>query len=523
LAYIALYRQWRPQNFDAVVGQDHISRTLKNAIKANRIVHAYLFTGPRGTGKTSTAKILAKSVNCLSPVEGEACNKCTSCTRINSGSFMDIVEIDAASNRGIDEIRDLREKVKYAPVEGKYKIYIIDEVHMLTTEAFNALLKTLEEPPKHVIFVLATTEPHKIPLTVLSRCQKFDFKRIGTRFVMERLKEICATEALKVNENALQIIAKKAEGSMRDALSLLDQALSFSEEEITEETIASILGTVDAEFTKNMVEAIAEKNYSTMISMINNLIEEGKDVRLFAHDLVEYLRNLILVKLSKDSVHKLDLPDNLLQVLINQSRLFSTDVLFQILEVLSEGESQLRFSTQPRITLELSLIKAAGVPKKAPERITEHKVLEETRMNQKSNAPVVEKEKAPPIPEEKNKSYLHQSKDEDLGIDLIKSHWQKVLDIVKLHNRSTHAYLVEGEPVELKGQNIMLRFKPQMKIHLEKVGERAHKSIIEKALLEVFQHKLTVQGTMSYAPSEGGKIMTEVKEMFGDVNLEIIE
>lgn len=524
LAYVALYRQWRPQKFDDVVGQDHISRTLKNAIKTNRIVHAYLFTGPRGTGKTSSAKILAKAVNCLSPEEGEACNHCSPCTGINSGNFMDIIEIDAASNRGIDEIRDLREKVKYAPVEGKYKIYIIDEVHMLTTEAFNALLKTLEEPPKHVIFILATTEPHKVPLTVLSRCQRFDFKRIGARFVVERLKEICASERIKVNEPALQMLAKKAEGSMRDALSLLDQCLSFSDDdEITEETIASVLGTVDGEFIKNIVQTLAEKNYGTMISLIDNLIQEGKDIRQFTHDLVEYFRNLVLVKVSNHNhtTNKLDLPDFLYQVLIEQSKLFSSDALFQILEVLGEGEAQLRFSSQPRITLELSLIKAAGIPGTIKERISEHQVAVHHQHEQKINASVAEKTET--RPEVGQDLQITKAKDTELEIDLIKSHWKKVLELVRKQNPSTYAYLVEGEPIELTEKKIILLYKPQMKLHLERIGDPVNKSLIEKVLLAVFQHKLTVQGTMAYAPKDGDKIASEVKEMFGDVNLEIIE
>ncbi|MEL7563991.1 MAG: DNA polymerase III subunit gamma/tau [Dehalobacterium sp.] len=528
MAYVALYRQWRPQKFDDVVGQDHISRTLKNAIKTNRIVHAYLFTGPRGTGKTSSAKIMAKAVNCLSPEEGEACNHCTLCTRINSGDFMDIIEIDAASNRGIDEIRDLREKVKYAPVEGRYKIYIIDEVHMLTTEAFNALLKTLEEPPKHVIFILATTEPHKVPVTVLSRCQRFDFKRIGTRFVVERLKEICTSEGLRATEPALQILAKKAEGSMRDALSLLDQCLSFSDDEITEETIASVLGTVDGEFIKNIVQSLAEKNYGIMISMIDNLIQEGKDIRQFSHDLVEYFRNLVLVKVShhnqnQHNTNKLDLPDYLHQVLIEQGNLFSTEDLFQILEVLSEGEAQLKFSSQPRITLELSLIKAAGIPGMIKEKVSEHQVIVHQQQDQKIdtlvNASVAEKTETRPEAGPQN----IKVKDAVLEIDFIKSHWKKVLELVRRQNPSTYAYLVEGEPIEIKENKIILLYKPQLKLHLERLGEPVNKLLVEKVLLTVFQHKLTVQGTMAYAPKDGDKITSEVKEMFGDVNLEIIE
>lgn len=522
MAYVALYRQWRPRMFHDVVGQDHISRTLKNAIKTNRIVHAYLFTGPRGTGKTSTAKILAKAVNCLAPEEGEACNECPSCTRINAGNSMDIVEIDAASNRGIDEIRDLREKVKYAPVEGKYKIYIIDEVHMLTTEAFNALLKTLEEPPKHVIFILATTEPHKVPLTVLSRCQKFDFKRIGNRFVVDRLKEICRAEGLKVTEPALQVLAQKAEGSMRDALSLLDQCLSFSEDEITEETIGAVLGTVDGEFIKNMVSSLAEKDYGALITMIDNLMQEGKDIRQFAHDVVEYFRNLVLVKVSHASSNKLDLPDLLYQTLLEQSRLFSPDRLFQMLEVLSEGETQLRFSSQPRITLELSLIKAAGISDVPQGRPEEPKVFVQAPPKSKTIASGAEKTVQNPAGQETlKKGQIEEPGDVHLDIDFIRSQWKKVLEMVRRQNPSTHAYLIVGEPVEVKEQKIILLYKLQL--HMERIGEPVHKSLVEKVLSAVFQHKLTVQGTMAYGADGEKDIVSGVREFFGDINLEIKE
>lgn len=518
LSYIALYRQWRPQRFDEVVGQDHISKTLKNAIKTNRIVHAYLFTGPRGTGKTSSAKIMAKAVNCLAPEDGEACNACASCQTINAGHSMDIIEIDAASNRGIDEIRDLREKVKYAPVACTYKVYIIDEVHMLTSEAFNALLKTLEEPPKHVIFILATTEPHKIPLTVLSRCQKFDFKRIGYRDIVAHLKEICGADDLKVQERALQMLAKKSEGSMRDALSLLDQCLSFAEGEITEETIATVLGTVDGEFIKNIVQAMAEKNYGTMMGLIEGLVQEGKDIRQFSHDLVEYFRNLVLVKLSGQQTKYFDLPDFWHEVMREQSALFSEPRLFHILEVLSEGETQLRFSSQPRITLELSIIKATGLHEAERRMPGENKGLTPGKAEPKAGGEdTLGKPDKPVLPQSP------AGKDEGISLEAIREQWKKVLESVRKQRPTTYAYLVEGEPVEVKNGKIILLYKANFHLHMENLEQPGNKSLVEKVLLAVYQHRLTVQGSIAPVSESKNDLVSEVRELFGDMILEIKE
>ncbi|MCR6547046.1 DNA polymerase III subunit gamma/tau [Dehalobacterium formicoaceticum] len=519
MAYVALYRQWRPQKFEDVAGQDHISKTLKNAIKANRIVHAYLFTGPRGTGKTSSAKILAKAVNCLAPVEGEACDQCEMCKRFKSGQAMDMIEIDAASNRGIDEIRDLREKVKYAPVEGKYKIYIIDEVHMLTTEAFNALLKTLEEPPKHVIFILATTEPHKVPITVLSRCQRFDFKRIGMRFIIDRLQHICTVEGLKVNDAALQMIAKKAEGSMRDALSLLDQCLSFSEEMITEETIASLLGAVDNEFIKNIVLSMAERDYGRMISLIDSLIQEGKDIRLFHHDLTEYFRNLILVKLSNKAVEKLDVPDFLHRDLAEQSKIFTVEVLFNILDVLSEGEAQLKNSTQPRITLELSLIRAARIPEKNDQENVQPVQSAQHKEHKGHQQPVQHKQPKEPVKKENVPPAIQ------VNIKSVQAHWPQVMELVNKKNKSTGAFLKEGTPVELRQNKIIMQYLQQFKLHAETIEKIEHKKIIEEALGTVFRQELTVQSTTDdLSPEKEDEIEAGVQKFLGnEVKVEIVD
>lgn len=513
MAYVALYRQWRPQTFGDVVGQNHISKTMKNAVKSGRISHAYIFAGPRGTGKTSSAKIMAKAVNCLHPVDGEPCGECASCLHIGQGNAMDIVEIDAASNRGIDEIRDLREKVKYAPVESKYKVYIIDEVHMLTTEAFNALLKTLEEPPKHVIFILATTEPFKVPVTVLSRCQRFDFKRIGYQEIVSRLAEICTTDGLPVSDRAMQLIARKAEGSMRDALSLLDQCVSFAEGEITEGTVAEILGTVDTGFMADVVEAIAGRDLAALFGRVDTLVKEGKDLHQFLHDLLEYLRNLLLVKFSRTG-EPTGVPDYLLEQVRSQAERFSENRIFSILQVLGEGESQLRFSAQPRISLEINLIKAAGFQEITPvqEPFPQKTVLEQAKQ---SFSPA-----GSSVPESS-----HQGQDQVPPVDLpqIREQWKKVLETIRKQRPSTYAYLVEGEPVAVKGNKIILSFKPHFQLHMQNLDLPNNRLLVEKVLAGVFRQNLSVQGILA-ADDDGKKdLADEARALFGVDVVEIKE
>lgn len=352
MAYVALYRKWRPQGFDALVGQETVRTALTNALETGRIAHAYLFAGPRGTGKTSTAKILAKAVNCEHGPTPNPCNKCQNCVRINDGTSMDVFEIDAASNRGIDEIRDLREKVAFAPVSGRYKVYIIDEVHMLTTEAFNALLKTLEEPPPHVIFILATTEPHKIPATIHSRCQRFDFKRVTDADIVKRLREVADGSGIAADDDALQLIAVQADGGMRDALSLLDQC-GVMAERVTAETVRSVLGIVGREALRELVKAIGEGQVPKALELLETLLAGGKDVKQIITELAEYLRAVLLYKASPD-YREIYLTDTKEAIAVLEG-LYSTDRLMAAEERLHQCTVELRQSVRGRIAAEMCL------------------------------------------------------------------------------------------------------------------------------------------------------------------------
>lgn len=352
MAYVALYRKWRPQGFDSLVGQEAVCTALTNALETGRIAHAYLFAGPRGTGKTSTAKILAKAVNCEHGPTPNPCNKCQNCVRINDGTSMDVFEIDAASNRGIDEIRDLREKVAFAPVNGRYKVYIIDEVHMLTTEAFNALLKTLEEPPPHVIFILATTEPHKIPATIHSRCQRFDFKRVTDSDIVKRLREVADGSGIAADDDALQLIAVQADGGMRDALSLLDQC-GVMAERVSAETVRSVLGIVGREALRELVKAVGEGNVPKSLELLESLLAGGKDVKQIITELAEYLRAVLLYKASPE-YREIYLTDTK-EAIAAMEGLFSTDRLMAAQERLHQCMLELRQSVRGRIAAEMCL------------------------------------------------------------------------------------------------------------------------------------------------------------------------
>ena len=358
MSYTALYRKWRPVSFEDVKGQDPIVQTLKNQITSQRIGHAYLFCGTRGTGKTSIAKIYARAVNCEHPVDGSPCNQCPSCRAILAGSSMNVVEIDAASNNGVENIRDIREQVQYPPTEGRYRVYNIDEVHMLSIGAFNALLKTLEEPPEYVIFILATTEVHKIPITILSRCQRYDFKRISLETIADRLRELTQAEQIQVEDKALLYVAKAADGSLRDALSLLDQCVAFHYGKLlTYENVLEVLGAVDTEVFSRMFGAVAEGRTKDCIHILEEIVIQGRELGQFVTDFIWYIRNILLIQSADDGEGLVDMSQENLRQLKEDGKKADGSVLMRYIRVLSELGNQLRYASQKRVLIEVALIK----------------------------------------------------------------------------------------------------------------------------------------------------------------------
>ncbi len=359
MSYTALYRKFRPDTFADVKGQDHIVTTLKNQLKANRIGHAYLFTGTRGTGKTTVAKIFARTVNCENPTEDGPCGECRICRAIAAGASMNVIEIDAASNNGVDNIREIVEEVSYSPAEGKYKVYIIDEVHMLSIGAFNALLKTLEEPPSYVIFILATTEVHKLPITILSRCQRYDFKRISIDTIADRMRELVQAESVQVEDKALRYIAKAADGSMRDALSLLDQCIAFHlGQELTYDKVLDVLGAVDTEVFSRLLRNILDRNVLSCVKLLEEIVMQGRELTQFVTDFTWYMRNLMLAQVSDSNLEDvIDMSTDNLNRLKEEAAMVEMEQIVRYIHIFSELAGQIRYASQKRILVEIALIK----------------------------------------------------------------------------------------------------------------------------------------------------------------------
>jgi len=364
MSYIALYRKWRPMVFEDVVEQEHVVRTLKNSVKTGRIGHAYLFCGTRGTGKTTVAKIFSRAINCKSPVDGDPCNRCEICTGILSGGILDVMEIDAASNNSVDNIREIRDEVVYTPAQATYKVYIIDEVHMLSAGAFNALLKTLEEPPRHVVFLLATTEPHKLPATILSRCQRFDFKRITVDSIKQRLEKISAGSAAILDKEAARLIARLSDGALRDAISILDQCISLGGSKISYEDVLSVVGMVNDYFIGEVIDAVGRKDIQGILKLVEKLVSEGKDMSVFVSDLVQYYRNLLVCKFTSKPSEIIEAPPDMLERMKKQAEALSREGIINSMKELSALEAAFRWAGHPRVLLEVALMRLCedGLP-----------------------------------------------------------------------------------------------------------------------------------------------------------------
>jgi len=473
MSYLVLARKWRPQQFDEVIAQKHITTTLMNAIKQKRIAHSYLFTGPRGVGKTTTARILAKALNCEQGPTPIPCNKCRSCMEITRGSSLDVLEIDGASNRGIDEIRNLRENVKYAPSGGSYKVYIIDEVHMLTSEAFNALLKTLEEPPAHVIFVLATTQPQKIPSTIISRCLRFDFHRIPTREIAKNLSFIAGKEGIEVEEEALLTIAKKAEGSMRDGQSIFDQTISYQGEKITQRDLKEILGLIDQDMLFELTNAIIQGEASKGLGILEEVEIQGYDLLEFVHSLVGHLRNLLLAKLSQS----LDLSAEEKKRYEEEAQNMNEGYLLRLIKIAQNAERQAKRSPQPRLDLDLAVVKMA----KLDSTVQLEEILNRLRIGPSPKREVKPKrmqDVPSPHPVE-----------EPSGSGI----WEKLLAKVTARKISLGTLLAEGRYLGEEEGKIRVAFYNNHNFHRKQVVQPKNRKLIEEEAKNLLGRKVTIE------------------------------
>jgi DNA polymerase-3 subunit gamma/tau len=519
MSYLVLARKMRPQVFEEVIGQRHITQTLQNAISQNRVAHAFLFTGARGVGKTSTARILAKALNCEKGPSINPCNQCTSCREISAGNSMDVIEIDGASNRGIDEIRELRENVRYTPAKSRYKIFIIDEVHMLTREAFNALLKTLEEPPSHILFVFATTEPHKIPTTILSRCQRYDFKRIPLREIVEHLKRITDAEEVRMTPRGLLALARESEGSMRDAQSLLDQVISYAGKEIKDEDIVDVLGLVDRKLLHDTIDAIAKQDAGRCMEIVEQVYQYGYDVQHFCRELLQTLRNLILLKVAERPEAFIDLADEEVAALRKQAEASELDQLNHLFNLLLKGEEEMAQSTFPRTMLEITLIRMASLRPVVPiedilrrlnaldrggdvtEEIrrpreksggAEFKPEKEERMSgivrNSVKAPPVKPgvesgEMSPPKPEPEELSEERESAKALEGV------WSELVDFARAKNPVLGAFVAFGELIHVGQEKIEIGFEKDS-FHYDRILEVENRRQLEAICREYLKKEI---------------------------------
>ncbi|QHE50600.1 DNA polymerase III subunit gamma/tau [Pontibacillus sp. HMF3514] len=481
MSYQALYRVWRPRNFSDVVGQSHITRTLQNAIVQEKFSHAYLFSGPRGTGKTSAAKIFSKAVNCERGPAKEPCNECSACVGIQDGSVSDVIEIDAASNNGVEQIRDIRDKVKYAPSAVQYKVYIVDEVHMLSIGAFNALLKTLEEPPKHVIFILATTEPHKIPLTIISRCQRFDFKRISQRSMVERMEYIAQEESIPVSKDALEAVALSAEGGMRDSLSLLDQAISYSEEQVTIEDVLAVTGSVSQQKLAGVVQALQQNEVKEALQFVDSLIQEGKDPGRFIFDLIYYLRDLLLFQSAPglEGILERAIPDDAFKQLSSE---LQPNWIQQTISTLNQCQQEMKWTTSPKVFIEIAMLNICDIQSAPansqvaiePESVQklQKKVDElEKKLSNIQQAPANATQSQPEqkrpqqrtrrnqykVPYERIRHVLNEASKQDLKA--VQTQWASFMESLKQNSPPAHARLMNSKPRAASDHAIVLSFK----------------------------------------------------------------
>ena len=511
MAYEVIARKWRPQQFEDVVGQEHVTQTLKNAIKSDRVAHAYLFVGPRGVGKTSTARIFAKALNCAKGPTATPCDKCDACREIMAGNNLDVIEIDAASNTGVDNVRDLRDNVRYAPARGPFKIYIIDEVHMLSMAAFNALLKTLEEPPKHVKFVFATTEPQKVPATILSRCQRFDLRRISVKDIVKRLSEVAAAEKLEIDEDAMLAIARGAEGGLRDAESALDQLIAFRGKQIREEDVLSVFGLVARHTLDELAVAVLRGNVVAAIKLIAEMDEGGKDIQRVVLELLEHFRNVLVCLYAGDAFVGLDLTEPQVATITEHARLTDAARLLRVTDILIETENRMRYALSRRTLLETALIRASRVSKTVTidEIIGQIESLKRALAGQAGIAvddppaviapepkaapsyPEPAKPKSAPVVAEGRKPAETAAAVDELQV--LGGRWREIVDRVGHTAALAKSYLIDAKPAKIVGNVVSIGFDPEFAENKEKIDFGRNRKAIEKILGEVLKREVTVE------------------------------
>lgn len=522
----ALYRAYRPQAFEDVVGQEHIIRTLKNQIENNNVGHAYLFSGTRGTGKTTTAKIFARAVNCLESKNQEPCNECDVCKDILHDNIMDVVEIDAASNNSVDDIRELRESVKYSPAKAKYKVYIIDEVHMLSQGAFNALLKTLEEPPSYIIFILATTEPHKIPATILSRCQRFDFKRVTVQDMTSRMKIICQEEQIDVEDKALNLISRNSQGALRDALSILDQCISFSEDKILYKDVVELLGTVNVEQLFELAQYIIEQNTKESLKILNEFVLWGKDIRNLINDLIDHFRNLMVCKVSIELEEIISLPEEIISQLNEQAKSVDINDLIRVLNILSTTQDSMKSASNPRVLAEVTMMKIAqpmfdeskeALIKRIEnlEKVIESGNIKVVNASVESGKNVASKKEA--ITEEE--VVYEEVKSED--VKLIEASWKSILQRIKKDKKMPiYALLNEVKSFNVYSSMLYIVFDDKFDFAKARLSSQETIDYIENIVREILNRSFSIKIVLK---SEVNNIKMEIKEENQDPGEEILK
>jgi DNA polymerase-3 subunit gamma/tau len=487
----ALYRKWRPQTFDQVVGQEHVTQTVRNALASGWVRHAYLFAGLRGTGKTTMARLLAKAVNCLAEdPSNRPCNECAVCHAVSEGRFLDLIEIDAASHTSVDDVRELRDKIGFRPNEGRYRVYIIDEVHRFSGSAFDALLKTIEEPPEHAIFILATTEIHKVPATILSRCQRFDFRRIPVQQIAQRLRKLADAEGINAEPEALTLIARSATGSLRDAESLLDQLAAANAEGVTLAQVQSTLGTIDAQLVVNLTDSLVKRDVATGLALIDQALDQGADLRQFARQIVNHLRGMLLIQLQ--GAELLDLGSESIQALTAQAEQMPTPALVQAIKRFSQAEAELKGGWQPQLPLELALVEAAmpaadevvTSPAVASQPVRVREMAPSYRVESEPVAATVEPERPSPAQRESaDPPSANVVAEDGLTLEAVQRSWRQVLESVRTRDRSVQALLNSTRPAAVQGGLVILHVAHDFA--RSKLSQGRAKRLVEEILSQV--------------------------------------